>query len=478
MKKFYAIVTLSMLLIFGFNLHASANSSQSNMVDFEQNINDFLQNKDKAFKLNELINDPILLQDVMFFVSSDRPDSEITWNLLNEISALDYRNFFVSPGIADILGLKIFNNTALYGFYLDGGNISSIDLSGFKELRAIRIMNTPIKTLDLTNNPKLHWIMIKNTNLSDIHFNGQEMRVIDLIDNNLTKLTFLNSVTFGYEAFLNVSNNYVDIHSATNKPIHEHLLNILGEAVYHAEGRFGYSYLDQKIKTIKIGNQDVNLRAGEPVALEGTQSSIIFPFDIPDGTSFDVVYLPNDDAAALTQGKNFTVAGGIFNFTLNTPEGTSVDNPFTLILNYDKDRYSKNEVAVYYYNELSGNWELIGGDVDEEAGTVTVQVDHFSIYGVLAQTDKEKEAIPGNGSTDDTHKEDESKNAVGGDNSNDSSDDQREVGTSPEAEDRHSVEMEKLPQTSNNIVILTTLALLIICSGAILLWGQRRNRFN
>ncbi len=41
------------------------------------------------------------------------------------------------------------------------------------------------------------------------------------------------------------------------------------------------------------------------------------------------------------------------------------------------------KAAVYTLNETSGQWELVGGFVDPETGTITVELEHFSIYTVL-----------------------------------------------------------------------------------------------
>jgi hypothetical protein len=65
------------------------------------------------------------------------------------------------------------------------------------------------------------------------------------------------------------------------------------------------------------------------------------------------------------------------------PSGASL--PVTLVLHYDKSQVSAEEIReLGVYVQLSnGDWELVpGGVVDEQAGTVTVQISHFSIYAV------------------------------------------------------------------------------------------------
>lgn len=41
-------------------------------------------------------------------------------------------------------------------------------------------------------------------------------------------------------------------------------------------------------------------------------------------------------------------------------------------------------IGIYYYNEASGKWEYVGGTVDAEKRTISVEVRHFSQYAVMA----------------------------------------------------------------------------------------------
>src|SRR5699024_9262259 len=58
---------------------------------------------------------------------------------------------------------------------------------------------------------------------------------------------------------------------------------------------------------------------------------------------------------------------------------------------YDNDKYDSDQVDIYYYNELSKTWIKQNGTVDHENGTITVQVNHFSTYAVLAVTKENAE---------------------------------------------------------------------------------------
>ncbi|MFX7329385.1 hypothetical protein ABTI69_21580, partial [Acinetobacter baumannii] len=40
-------------------------------------------------------------------------------------------------------------------------------------------------------------------------------------------------------------------------------------------------------------------------------------------------------------------------------------------------------LGVYYFNENTKAWEYVGGTLDKSGKRITVQLSHFSIYGVL-----------------------------------------------------------------------------------------------
>ena len=72
-------------------------------------------------------------------------------------------------------------------------------------------------------------------------------------------------------------------------------------------------------------------------------------------------------------------AGEVVKVDLNLPENFKGDLEFILELAYD----SNENVAIYYLNEETEDWELIGGDMNPETKTISVNVTHFSTYGVF-----------------------------------------------------------------------------------------------
>jgi sugar lactone lactonase YvrE len=71
------------------------------------------------------------------------------------------------------------------------------------------------------------------------------------------------------------------------------------------------------------------------------------------------------------------------------PEGTTFGAPVTLIFAYDTARLAslgakEETLKVHYWNPVSGDWQALETVVDAEAGTVSAQTMHFSVYQVMA----------------------------------------------------------------------------------------------
>jgi hypothetical protein len=71
------------------------------------------------------------------------------------------------------------------------------------------------------------------------------------------------------------------------------------------------------------------------------------------------------------------------------PAGTKFAKPVTITLQYDPAKLTgakEETLAVYYLDETAKAWVSLGGTVDKTKHTVTVKVDHFSKYAVMAET--------------------------------------------------------------------------------------------
>jgi len=70
------------------------------------------------------------------------------------------------------------------------------------------------------------------------------------------------------------------------------------------------------------------------------------------------------------------------------PHGLIFNRPVTIKLSY-KDAVltgvNEDRLRIWYYNDNTGVWELIGGTVDKKLKTVKALINHFSIYALAAE---------------------------------------------------------------------------------------------
>jgi hypothetical protein len=69
------------------------------------------------------------------------------------------------------------------------------------------------------------------------------------------------------------------------------------------------------------------------------------------------------------------------------PEGASFDPPAELVIHYTVEDLGgtadPETLRVYVYNLVSGEWDLLGGTVDTDLMTLTVDLYHFSTFAVF-----------------------------------------------------------------------------------------------
>lgn len=132
-----------------------------------------------------------------------------------------------------------------------------------------------------------------------------------------------------------------------------------------------------------VPGAETPVHAKQRVTIQGTKNVITLPSDLPVGTTLTVTDASQSDA--VTSNAGLKPAGDVYRFDFKYPDGTSSKGPFILTMGYDADRYVKDQVDIYAYNEAKGMWEEQNGTVDEAAGTITVSLSHFSTYGVFAK---------------------------------------------------------------------------------------------
>ncbi len=95
---------------------------------------------------------------------------------------------------------------------------------------------------------------------------------------------------------------------------------------------------------------------------------------------FEPNALPEDMTISITYRED-EYCEGIFE-----PHGTVFNVPVRIELSYlnaDLTNVNEEELEVYYYNESTGLWEVVGGDVDVPTKSVSVYLEHFSRYAIV-----------------------------------------------------------------------------------------------
>ncbi len=118
--------------------------------------------------------------------------------------------------------------------------------------------------------------------------------------------------------------------------------------------------------TVSLGsNTSVNIPAG---ALQGSAGTVV---------AIQQVSSP----PAVPAG--FSLLGSVYEFTVGGSTGYSFAKPVTLTFTFDPTAVPAGETpAIYYYDESSDQWVSLGGTVS--GSTITVTVDHFTKFAVLA----------------------------------------------------------------------------------------------
>ena len=94
--------------------------------------------------------------------------------------------------------------------------------------------------------------------------------------------------------------------------------------------------------------------------------------------------MPEDLVISFDWAASGTLAGMLSSLEFG-PHGTQFNNPVKVELSYkmaDVKGIDESKLRIFYFNEETGIWELVGGEVDKRGRKVTVYVAHFSRYAV------------------------------------------------------------------------------------------------
>lgn len=123
----------------------------------------------------------------------------------------------------------------------------------------------------------------------------------------------------------------------------------------------------------------VKATEGGSAQLEGVGSATIPAGALPGDGTIKIAVVAGDEAPSVESSK---LLSEIAEFTSST--GGLFKKKIKLTLRYDRLKLKDKEApAVYYYNEKLKRWIFLGGK-DNGDGTITVEVNHFTKFAVLA----------------------------------------------------------------------------------------------
>lgn len=137
----------------------------------------------------------------------------------------------------------------------------------------------------------------------------------------------------------------------------------------------------------------VDNKGGKVSLLDGKVSIQIAEGTFGANVNITVEKVDEKDVA-LPQTKStsrFIIAGEIFDLDAG---GVDFDKPVSVTFKYDPEKikatkntedqdFDPRKLGVYYYNTQTGQWDYVGGKVDINNGTVTIELNHFSKYAVM-----------------------------------------------------------------------------------------------
>lgn len=134
--------------------------------------------------------------------------------------------------------------------------------------------------------------------------------------------------------------------------------------------------------TSSTGSAAVKPSAGGTISL-GNDASIKIPANALTETDAVEVKVAKVTAPPSVPS-GFKLAGDVYEFSVDGKDSYNFSKKVTITLNFDPGKLAPGEIpAIHYYDQAEGRWVNLGGVVS--GNTVTVEVDHFTKFAVLAE---------------------------------------------------------------------------------------------
>src|SRR5690625_3627618 len=203
-------------------------------------------------------------------------------------------------------------------------------------------------------------------------------------------------------------------------------------------------------------NTKTEVFAGQVGTIEGTNTQIMFPQDLPSGTFVTITNVSGE--SFVTNAEGIERSGDVLDFKFEYPSGQSFTGSFELTMSYGNG--FATEIDIYYYNENDAKWEAQNGTMDTNNNIITINPDHFSIYGVFAlkEADEPGDAdSKGNGGSEGS--------SANGDDGNDKTTVIVDGGS--DVQDTKGTGDKVLPKTATNTFNMMAVGLILLVLGGI-----------
>jgi len=225
--------------------------------------------------------------------------------------------------------------------------------------------------------------IVDKTALEDLVEEASDVVATDYTETSVTALT--DALNVARDALENEEATQVEVDVAL-EALQDALANLkeVGEPGKPGEDEDGDPDLEEPRHILVEYGKEYAVNANDTLVIKGDNASttIKMPHHLPLGTKV-VVQDARDWPEAASNGL-LIIAGDVLDVRILGPNNEKVHGPYVLTMQYDKDNYDANEVDIYYYDEDEGTWVKQDGAVNEEEGMISIEVDHFSVYGVLA----------------------------------------------------------------------------------------------
>jgi hypothetical protein len=142
--------------------------------------------------------------------------------------------------------------------------------------------------------------------------------------------------------------------------------------------------------TSTTGSAMVNPRAGGTISL-ADEALVNIPADALNGTDEVEVTVTKVTTPPETPS-GFRILGSVYEFSVEGMESYSFAGKVTITFSFDPSLLKPGETpAIYYYDQNKQEWVNLGGIVS--GNTITVEVDHFTQFAVLAQAKAPETAL-------------------------------------------------------------------------------------